>query len=245
MDAILTFHEIGADRSVLSFPPEELAALVEGLREEGAALVPLGDLLAPAPGGRHRVALTFDDGLESVHRHALPILARMSVPAVVYVVSGWVGRTNRWPSQPASAPEMRLMDWGQLREVAAIPGLEVGAHGASHAPLPRLEGQARDEELRSCKEALEQTLQIQVRHFAYPYGLHDAKTAADAGRYYDTAVTTRMRYLRTTEDPLRLPRLDAYYLRGGRGRGGLFGASARRYLGLRALLRRLRHGENG
>jgi len=239
MDAILTFHAIDASGSVLSYPPADLEALLERLLADRVAVVPLETLLESAATAAHRVALTFDDGLVSVHEQALPILARLRLPALVYVVSDWVGRTNRWPSQPASAPESRLMDWDALRAMLAA-GVAVGAHGASHAPLTGLGDDERDGELRRCRDVLEKNLQVPIRHFAYPYGAHSPTAAAAVGRYFRTGVTTRMRFLGTGEDPLRLPRLDTYYLRGARARESLFAGRTRLYLGLRAGLRRLR-----
>lgn len=239
MDAILTFHAIDDGDSVLSFPPADLEALLGRLLADGVAIVPLEALIVPPRAAGHRVALTFDDGLLSVHDKALPILQRLRLPAVVYVVSDWVGRTNRWPSQPATAPEMPLMDWVQIRALVDA-GVQLGAHGATHAPLTGLGRAERNAELRRCREVLEETLHVPIPHFAYPYGAHDPDTAADVGRHFRTAVTTRMRYLRGHEDPLHLPRLDAYYLRGRRARASLFARPTRLYLGLRAGLRRVR-----
>ena len=54
----------------------------------------------------------------------------------------------------------------------------------------------------------------------YPYGLLDARVVEAVGARYERAVTTRMAALAaepseasSENDPLRVPRLDAYYLR--------------------------------
>lgn len=239
MDAILTFHSIDESGSVLSFPGADLEALLERLIADGVAVVPLETLMRRPEAAGNRVALTFDDGLITVRQRALPILARLRLPALAYVVSDWVGRTNRWPSQPRDAPELRLMDWDDLR-AARDAGLEIGAHGATHAPLTGLDAGERETELRRCRATLEGNLNVPVRHFAYPYGAHSAAAAGDVGRHFQTGVTTRMSFLTGTEDPLRLPRLDSFYLRGDRARSSLFAGPTRLYLGLRAGLRRLR-----
>jgi peptidoglycan/xylan/chitin deacetylase (PgdA/CDA1 family) len=38
----------------------------------------------------HAILITFDDGLESVFSHALPILRKYNVPATVFITSGWI-----------------------------------------------------------------------------------------------------------------------------------------------------------
>src|SRR5688572_13678458 len=131
MDAILAFHSIDDSGSVLSYRRDELAALLDGLREEGVALVPLGELLVPRRDGRHRVALTFDDGLRSV-LDALPLLR--GVPATIFVVAGRVGLDNRWPSQPAGIARFELLTWPQLAELRDA-GFEIGGHTATHPDL--------------------------------------------------------------------------------------------------------------
>ena len=48
--------------------------------------------------GEDSVALTFDDGIESVYTVAFPLLAKYDVPATVFVVSSWIenGRLSWW-----------------------------------------------------------------------------------------------------------------------------------------------------
>ena len=75
---------------------------------------------------------------------------------------------------------------------------------------------------------------------AYPYGHADERVAAEARRSYAFACTDEFRSVRPTEDPWRVPRLDAYYFQRA---GVLDGWGSRRfagYLGLRLLGRRAR-----
>jgi peptidoglycan/xylan/chitin deacetylase (PgdA/CDA1 family) len=245
MDAILAFHSIDDSGSVLSYRKDELARLVDGLRDEEVELVRLDELAAPPASGRHRVALTFDDGMRSVHRDALPVLAAAKAPFTVYLVSGFIGRDNRWPSQPPSIPRFELMDWAELEELAAA-GVELGGHTASHAALRGLGETELRRELADSKRELEQRLGRPVRHFAYPYGAFDEAAARAVAASYASSVTTKLAFL---ADPGRerpratlhgLPRLDSYYLREPARRLPLFGAASRRRLAFRALLRRVK-----
>jgi len=240
MDAILAFHSIDDGGSVLSYRAVELGRLLDLLREEGVGLARLDELLAPAADGRHRVALTFDDGLRSVHRHALPLLAAASAPFTVYVVSDWVGRDNRWPSQPPGIPRFELMDWSELAELRAA-GASIGGHTAGHVRLRGLAAAELARELDDSRRRIEERLGESVRHFAYPYGAHDRASVARVRAGYATAATTRLSFLRepaARRDPHLLPRIDAWYLREPDRRLPLFGARSRGRIALRALLRR-------
>ncbi|MHC4516386.1 MAG: polysaccharide deacetylase family protein [Planctomycetota bacterium] len=240
-DAILTFHSVDDSDSLLSYAPEEFEVLVSGLLSEGVQIVSVDQILQPATSAHHRVALTFDDGIRSIRESALPILERAGVPAIVYVVSHWVGRNNRWPSQPPSAPEMELMSWAELREIHDR-GIDIGAHGASHADLRQLAPAELDGELIDCRNRIEEEVQAPVHHFAYPYGAWTRESMRRVSRIYRTAVTGRMRFLRASEPPHRLPRIDTYYMRRARAHLPMFGHGNRTYLWVRAVLRRVRRG---
>jgi len=239
MDLILTFHSLDTSGSVISYSPDEFRQVVEGLLEEGVALVGLDEMLGDGEaGGRPRALLTFDDGFSSVHEHALPLLAELGVPALLYVVTGWVGRSNGWPTQGAEAPEFDLMDWSQLRELQAA-GIELGSHTVDHPHLADLPEEELERELANSKGQLEDELQQAVRHFSYPYGTYKPSTTEAVRKHYGTATTTDMRWLEAGDNPLLLPRVDAYYLREPRRWAPIFGARTRTYLKARAALRKV------
>ena len=238
MDAIFTFHSIDGRGSVLSYPPDDLRRLVEGLLVDGVRLVPLAEILRAPPDAHPRAALTFDDGFRSVHAQALPILDDLGTPATVYVVSDRVGRDNRWPGQ-GKVPSLPLLSWSELAELRDA-GFAIGSHTANHVRLDRLPEPEWKRELEDSRAALADGLGTDVRHFAYPYGVYDRRVLRRVGELYDTAVTTDMRFLPEVREPHRLPRIDVYYLRDPARRRPVFGARTRRYLAVRAFLRELR-----
>ncbi len=250
MDAILAFHSIDDSQSVLSFHPAQLERLLDGLLEEGVTFVPLAELAGGAGTGAAvaatlvasaspRVALTFDDGLRSVHAAVLPRLAARKLPFTVYVVTDWVGRDNRWPSQPSGIPRFELMGWSELAELQAA-GAQIGGHTANHVHCKGLSDAEAVRELVASKRALEQRLGQPVTHFAYPYGTFDPPALARVRSTYESAVTTRLGYLpaMAARDRHRLPRLDSWYLREPARRLPLFAPRTRAWIAWRALLRR-------
>jgi peptidoglycan/xylan/chitin deacetylase (PgdA/CDA1 family) len=83
----------------------------------------------------------------------------------------------------------------QARELAADPLVTIGAHTMTHPRLIQLSDDDAYRELHQGKRLLEETLGVEVRHLAYPFGGPDAcgkrevEFARQAG--YRTAVTTR------------------------------------------------------
>jgi peptidoglycan/xylan/chitin deacetylase (PgdA/CDA1 family) len=124
--------------------------------------------------------------------------------------------------------ELRSRVLGAIREAADIPPaarsimtseevlrlvddglLEVGAHTVTHPILTALPSQARVDEIRGGKDRLEELLRGPIECFAYPHGRLNrqvAQSVRDAG--ITCAVTTVPRAVRTSDNPLRLPRLN-------------------------------------
>jgi peptidoglycan/xylan/chitin deacetylase (PgdA/CDA1 family) len=131
------------------------------------------------------------------------------------------------------------MDWDALGRVAA-EGADVGAHSRSHPRFAGLSDAQLTDEVGGSSDDLHARLGAAPRSFCYPFGdVDDAAVRAVEARF-ETACTTALRVLGRAEHPLRMPRLDAYYLQ-AEGRLEGFGSGRfRRYLAVRALLRDLR-----
>ena len=182
-------------------------ALLQAAR---CAVLDLDTALAALRGERplppRAVVLSFDDAYVNFIEHALPVLLRHGFPAVVYAISGWLGRRMRWSEPQPDRARPLLMDAAQLREVQAA-GITIGSHSASHAKLGELDPERQRRELIDSRAALEDVLGGEVRHLCYPFGSFDLTTidaARDAGY---VSATTCLRGAATAADhPLVLPR---------------------------------------
>jgi peptidoglycan/xylan/chitin deacetylase (PgdA/CDA1 family) len=209
---------------------------MEFLASSSNSVVPLEEVLE-RPGS---VAITFDDGFSNFLDDAAPVLESLHLPATVFLVSGYCGGSNNWPSQPAGAPGLPLMGW---RELATLPPwISFGAHTVTHPHLTRLTDAECELELSACKNDIEQHLGRHIRCLAYPYGSRSAKVMAAAGRHFDVAVSTSLEFLSPRSNPLDLPRIDAYYLRGRFSLEQLFHPTGVLYMGFRNVLRHARPG---
>lgn len=78
-------------------------------------VLPLYDAVVALQKGQlppRSVCITFDDGYQSVHDLALPILTRLSLPATVFVSSGFVEKENMWNDRIVEA--VRTLPVGEL-----------------------------------------------------------------------------------------------------------------------------------
>ncbi len=121
-----------ADSDRYAVSTENLIAHFSWLRANGYTPVSIDDLIA-AKSGRaalpeKAVLLTFDDGLVSTYTHVFPLLKLFGYPAVVSVVTDWIG--NPEPVDYGGRPldPSGFLSWAQLREMHASGLVEVASH---------------------------------------------------------------------------------------------------------------------
>jgi peptidoglycan/xylan/chitin deacetylase (PgdA/CDA1 family) len=235
MRAVLTFHSLDESGAVLSFAPKAFARLVTNLLANGIPIVSYPELLTRQRG----VTITFDDGMRSVHGHALPVLREHGVPAHLFLTTGAVGGDNRWPSQPAAAAAFPMLDWDEVF-ACATGGVLIENHTQQHPDLRLLGTQAIADECAGADALIQARVGRRPRLFAYPYGQFDARVAAALAGRYEACFSTRMAYLDANPDPAGVPRIDAYYLRKAWIQDRLMTPLGGTYLAGRSLIRRLR-----
>lgn len=158
---ILTYHSIGHRGHEMNVTPEAFEEQIAWLARTHPVIS-----IEEAAEGKPGVAITFDDGYRDNLLHAAPILRRLELPAVVFMVIGRMGEALNGDPEPSSGV---LMTLGELRELAA-QGIQVGGHTVSHPHLSRLSEAEQRREIVGCKAAIEDALGRPVTSFAYPYG---------------------------------------------------------------------------
>ncbi|MEU3984950.1 polysaccharide deacetylase family protein [Streptomyces sp. NPDC026672] len=169
---ILMYHSVAAHPNdatrALSVAPEAFAEQMAMIGDLGATPLGTAELAAcwrdgkPLP--RRPVLITFDDGYEGVHRHALPALARHGFAATLFVSTGWL----RGAYDTGGGLDT-MLDWDQVRDLAGA-GVEIGGHSHTHPQLDQLgDGELRQELVR-CREIVTGELGVRPASFAYPYG---------------------------------------------------------------------------
>ncbi|MFJ6087294.1 polysaccharide deacetylase family protein [Streptomyces sp. NPDC092369] len=169
---VLMYHSVAtapndATRE-LSVAPEAFTEQMALIGDLGLAPVNTADLAACWRTGRplppRPVLVTFDDGYEGVHRHALPVLAKHGFAATVFVSTGWI----RGAHDTGGGLDL-MLDWDQVRELAAAD-VEIGGHSHTHPQLDQLDDETLRHELIHSKEIVADELGTVPASFAYPYG---------------------------------------------------------------------------
>lgn len=184
---VLTYHVVRRVTAIhdpyhISVQPTRLIEHVGRLRRRGYRFATLSAFVAQLrahgpPAGL--CALTFDDGSED-NATVLPgLLAQLDVPATLFVSPGILGAPHHGLHPDA---RVRIMSERQLREVAALPGVEIGSHTTDHVDLSVLSAQEAEVELAASKAALERMLDRPVPGLAFPSGRYCADTPLAARR---------------------------------------------------------------
>src|SRR5262245_66023015 len=120
----------------------------------------------------------------------------------------WQDIVDATPDFAFDAEEERrfgLMDWRDLSQLDQSL-ITIGSHTHTHADLPQLDDERLESELAESKAALRAKLGYDVRHFAYPNGNHDSRTAHAVARHFGSGVTMVKRAVWPNTRPYRLPR---------------------------------------
>jgi peptidoglycan/xylan/chitin deacetylase (PgdA/CDA1 family) len=190
----------------LSVAPEAFAEQMAVLDELGLTPMTTAHLAArwrsggPLP--ERPVLITFDDGYEGVHRHALPVLTKHGFAATVFVSTGWL----KGPHDMGGGLDT-MLDWDQVRELADAD-VEIGGHSHTHPQLDQLPDGRLRSELILCKEIISDRLGTVPASFAYPYG-YSSRRVREAVREtgYAQALAVNNGLARRQQGPYALSRL--------------------------------------
>ena len=245
---ILCYHAIDPEwRSPLAVTPAAFADQMTWLAAHRQVLDPSTAASRINRSGllpRGTTAITFDDGFKSVHELALPVLRRLGLPAMVFVVAetltadgravDWVDTPPSWPLATVTAEEAKELDEA---------GIRVASHSYSHQVLTELSDAECEADLRRSRDILEEVVGHPVTEIAYPRGFHDERVQRAARRAgFDTGFALPESPERP--GPMAIPRVGIYP---GNDTRSLRIKLSRTYLPLRTgraypLLRRLVRG---
>ncbi len=110
-------------------------------------------------------------------------------------------------SSGGGSPRVRPMMADEVRQLAALPGVTIGAHTVNHLALPD-QGADQLAELADCRAALTRLTGRPVDLFAYPYGALDRRSAALVRRSWRWGLSCDEQVLGDSFDAARVPRLD-------------------------------------
>ncbi len=209
---ILAYHKVSPESEfgLTTIRPENFRAQIEYLHSNGFTALTFRDLLKDNFNMPDKpVILTFDDGYESIDRYALPVLEQYGFRAVIFVVTGFIGKRNTWEAyrvqqrhRHLSAPQLKRMHQA---------GHEIGSHTVTHPYLSTLPAAAAASEIMTSRQMLEDLLGEQIVSFCYPYGRYSARIAGLLRENeYIFATVNRGILNRAKPNLLALPRASIY-----------------------------------
>ncbi len=164
---VFAMHAINQAHSDMAVSPGRFREQIQSLLDQGYRALAIDGLLDVLSGDKPSppaFAVTFDDGYESVFTEALPILERLSVPAAVFLTTGFLDGSVSppWRSSNAAllaefrgqAEYFRPMSWEQARALAGHRLIRFGSHTVSHPLLGTLPENSMREELTRSRSIL-------------------------------------------------------------------------------------------
>ncbi len=193
---VLMYHRVAPDAAgklaLLTMPPDRFAWQMAHLKAAGFTPLRQRDVAAWLSGSaglpERPVVITFDDGYADNTVHAFPVLERLGIPAVTFLVTRMLGGMNEWDAD--KPPPRRLMAGADVVQWAAR-GLEFGAHGRTHRSLAGLDAAALRAEIDGSHADLQELLGAPPLAFAYPFGDVDTAACEAVGRLFAVAYGTR------------------------------------------------------
>jgi len=140
------------------------------------------------------VGVTFDDAFRSFAQYALPVLARLELPVILFVPTG-VGE--------------EVLSADELKQLARQYEIEIGSHTVHHPNLVEISQDEVRAELRDSREALEKLLGRKINSISFPYGNcgeREMKLARETG--YDFCFTALPQTLAGSIQPGLIGRVD-------------------------------------
>jgi peptidoglycan/xylan/chitin deacetylase (PgdA/CDA1 family) len=180
--------------SEYAIEPRRLEAQLRFLLRRGYRPMTLAAALEE-PRGARALVVTFDDAYRSVLRTGFPLLARLGVPATVFVPTAFAtsqdpmawSEMTRWIGTPFEH-ELDCMTWDELRGLRD-EGWEIGSHSRTHRDLAAITEEEVAAELRASREECESEIGRPCTSLAYPFSSYDRRVKEIArGAGYAAAV---------------------------------------------------------
>ena len=165
---ILLYHRVGRRSTVRVDLPlwlfeEQISRISSepGVFDMDSAL----QALAAGPALPSPVAVTFDDGTADFVDVAFPVLARYKVSVTLYIATSFIEEGRMFPD------DGRPATWAGLRDAMSTGLLTIGSHTHNHLLLDRADPAQVASDIARSKGLIEDRLQTEAKHFAYPKAL--------------------------------------------------------------------------
>jgi len=209
---ILMYHSVNPTPDAYSVSPKAFRQQLKFVRDN-YPVVALRDIGQQFKASNERtVVVTFDDAFVDFLEFARPVLLEYSIPATIFVPTGFFGKWNSWDAHLAQVTRKRVMTTDELRTLSHGEFVDFGSHTVDHVRMSAVSVQEMRRQAVSSRRALEDLLGSAITMFSYPYGQRDdfsretARALVEAD--YQLAVTTCWGTRNSPRDILTLQRIS-------------------------------------
>ena len=130
--------------------------------------------LKPNSSKKKRISITFDDGLSSILKNALPELIKRNIPTTIFIPAAKIGSYPKWEQKRQEIYyDDRILNRNEIKQLSE-QGIEIGSHTLHHTDLKNVTAEKAREEFQLSKSILEEITEKDVESFSFPYGsYHD------------------------------------------------------------------------
>ncbi|MFA5144097.1 MAG: polysaccharide deacetylase family protein [Candidatus Omnitrophota bacterium] len=197
---ILTYHRFGYEKDTLFVTPDNFSKQMDYLKSKRYSVISLSELAEGIKNNKkfphNTVVITIDDGYKDNFIYAYPILKKHNFPATIFIISSHVENKKDF------------MNWQDVK-IMLRDNILIGAHTKNHAFLPSIkEKNALWDEIKGCKNDIENMTGSRIDHFCYPLGFFndEVKKLVEEAGYMSACTTNRGRY-RSNKDVYELNRV--------------------------------------
>lgn len=217
---IVLFHDVNPIKNVLTgtLTPEEFERIIVFLKSK-YVIQDLKGLPKVKENSNNAIFITFDDGMLSFKKYALPILQKHNIPVSLFIPTKGIMEQTTWNLKFFSLqPEERnlpmskdnfksiieklaqkelrltenfkLMSWEQLREISTISNVSIQSHTHNHFYLSKLSAEDKEVEMKKSRDEIARELSLSPSMIAYPMGDYDNESLKLAEQYYEFGFAT-------------------------------------------------------
>lgn len=122
---------------------------------------------------KNLISITFDDGLSSILRNALPVLIKRKIPTTIFIPAATIGKYPKWEQKRQEIYyDDRILNRDEIKELSD-QGIEIGSHTLHHTDLRNTIIEKAREEFQLSKSLLEKITGKEVLSFSFPYGSYN------------------------------------------------------------------------
>ena len=201
---VLMYHSISNDKSHLSVSVNNFENQLEYISNSGFNSISFNEIHKNI---NKPIIITFDDGYKDNIINALPILKKYNFVSTCFIVSDFIGESNKWDEGHKSYVYKELLTKSDLVEWLSH-GMSIGSHGKSHMSLTTLnEAQIKDE-IYNSKNIIQDFIGSNIDSFSYPFGQINNFSANKVKEVYEFGVTTvRSRFNTLKHKKFYIPRI--------------------------------------